>query len=167
MKPFLVLLLAFAASLLLLRALRGQYDFALAGRIAMAIMLCFTAIAHFAFTKGMTLMLPPAIPYKSAIVYATGFMEIGLAIGLLLSPSLVRMSGWLLILLFVLLLPANVYAALRQVDYQKANFKGPRLTYLWFRVPLQLFFITWVYLCSIWQNATHSAMSTLWHPGQP
>ena len=42
------------------------------GRIAMSAMLAFTAVAHFVFTKGMTMMLPDFIPYKIETVYLTG-----------------------------------------------------------------------------------------------
>jgi uncharacterized membrane protein len=49
-----------------------------------------------------------------------------------------------LIFFFVILLPANIYAAMKGVDYQKGSYGGNGLTYLWFRVPLQLLFIAWV-----------------------
>jgi uncharacterized membrane protein len=145
MKPLLVLLGVFLLSIILLKVFRGNYDIALAGRIALAAMLCFTAIGHFAFTQGMTLMLPDFVPYKTETVYLTGTIEILAAIGLFI-PSLRVSVGWLLILFFILTLPANIYAAIKQVDYQKATLDGPGLTYLWFRVPLQIAFISWTYL---------------------
>jgi uncharacterized membrane protein len=48
----------------------------------MSVMLLFTAIAHFKFTKGMTMMLPGFIPFKTETVYLTGIIEIVAAIGL-------------------------------------------------------------------------------------
>jgi uncharacterized membrane protein len=114
----------------------------------MSAMLLFTAVGHFAFTKGMAMMLPPFIPYKTEIVYLTGIIEIAAAVGLLI-PNLREITAWLLIAFFVLILPANIYAAVKQIDYQKATFEGNGLTYLWFRVPLQILFIIWTYLSAI------------------
>lgn len=148
MKPLIVLLGVFGISLTLTRILRGHFDFALSGRIAMSAMLVFTAIGHFAFTKGMTMMLPDFIPYKTEIIYLTGVIEIVAAFGLFISPLRI-ITGWLLILFFILILPANIYAAIKHIDYQKATFDGNGLTYLCFRIPLQFLFIAWVYLSSI------------------
>ena len=49
----------------------------------------------------------------------------------------------------VLALPANIYAAIKRVDYQKATFNGSGANYLWFRIPLQILFIVWMYLSCI------------------
>ena len=64
MKPLYVLLGAFLTSLIILRLVFGEFDYSLSGRIAMSIMLVFTAIGHFAFSKGMALMIPDFIPLK-------------------------------------------------------------------------------------------------------
>src|SRR5690348_8129513 len=76
MKPLIVLLSVFAVSLLTTKIVRGNFELALSGRIAMSAMLAFTAIGHFAFTKGMAMMLPDFIPFKSETVYLTGIIEI-------------------------------------------------------------------------------------------
>ena len=85
MKPLVVLLASFLMAIFLLKITKKKYDFFLSARIAMSIMLCFTAIGHFAFTKGMTRMIPQCIPFKEGLVYGTGLFEILLAIGLLTS----------------------------------------------------------------------------------
>ncbi|HEX8549424.1 MAG TPA: hypothetical protein VF691_20855 [Cytophagaceae bacterium] len=148
MKPLIVLVSFFALSLLATKLLRGTYDFALSGRIAQSAMLVFTAVGHFAFTKGMTMMLPSFVPYKAQVIHLTGIIEILAAIGLFI-PSVRLVTGWLLIIFFILLLPANIYAAIKHVDYQKATFQGNGLAYLWFRIPLQLLFIVWTYLSAV------------------
>ena len=148
MTPFIVLLAVFSISLISLKIGRGRYHVALSARIAMAAMLLFTAMGHFKFAQGMSMMLPGFIPYRVTIVYLTGIIEIAAAVGLLL-PNLRVLTGWLLIVFFILILPANIYAAIHQVDYQQATFEGPGASYLWFRVPLQLFFILWVYFSCI------------------
>ena len=148
MAPLIVLLSAFVISLLASRLLHKTLNYPWAGRVAMAAMLLFTAIGHFMYTKGMALMLPPFLPFKTAIVYMTGVMEVLFAIGLLL-PFTSKWTGWLLIVFFILILPANIYAALYNVDYQQANYNGKGISYLWFRIPLQVLFIVWTYLCAI------------------
>lgn len=149
MKPLVVLLATFAIALLVLKFLRSRYDFALAGVIAMSAMLVFTSIGHFAFTKGMTMMIPDFVPFRKELVYVTGIVEIAAAIGLLI-PRSREMTAWFLIVFFILLLPANINAAIRHVDYQKGTLDGAGTAYLWFRVPLQVLFIVWVYVAAIW-----------------
>jgi len=51
--------------------------------------------------------------------------------------------------IFILILPANVYAAINKIDYEKGNYSGNGLKYLWFRIPLQIFFIEWVWYFGI------------------
>lgn len=148
MKPLIVLLSVFAISLAVNKIFRGGYEFALSGRIAMSAMLIFTAVAHFAFTEGMAMMLPPFIPYKTGMVYLTGIIEVAAAVGLCI-PNFRVITAWLLIVFLILILPANIYAAVKRVDYQKATFEGNGPTYLWFRVPLQILFIIWTYLSAI------------------
>lgn len=148
MKPLIVLLSVFAVSLAVNKIFRGNYEFALSGRIAMSVMLLFTAIAHFVFTKGMAMMLPDFIPYKTETIYLTGVIEIVAALGLFI-PSFRKITAWLLIAFFIVILPANIYAAIKNIDYQKGTFEGNGLTYLWFRIPLQILFIVWTYLSVI------------------
>ena len=148
MKPLIVLLFAFISAIFLVKLFKHNYDFAMSARIAMAIMLVFTAIGHFAFTKGMTMMIPAFVPFKEGLVLLTGGFEILLATGLLL-PQFKVITGWTLILFLMLMLPANIYAALSNVNYQKGTFDGHGLAYLWFRIPLQFLFIIWTYISAI------------------
>lgn len=148
MKPLVVLIISFIISIFGVKFFKKDYDFALSARIAMALMLLFTAIGHFAFTKGMSLMIPRFIPYKETFVYITGIFEIVLAIGLLL-PRFKQLTGWTLIIFLLLMLPANIYASINNVNYQKGTFDGNGMTYLWFRIPLQIFLIIWTNMSTI------------------
>ena len=96
----------------------------------------------------MAMMIPDFIPNRLAIVYLTGVIEILGAIGLLL-PSFRMTTGWLLIVFFILIVPANIHAAIRHLDFQNGNYNGNGINYLWFRIPLQMFFIGWVYYFAI------------------
>ena len=145
MKPLIVLLTVFFVAIGILAFVLHRPDWALAARIAMSVMLAFTSIAHFAFAKGMTMMIPSFFPNPEMFVYGTGVIEIAAAVGLQI-PRLMPVTAWLLLLFFLLMLPANIYAAMHHVNYQKGTNDGPGLNYLWFRIPLQVFFIAWVYM---------------------
>lgn len=81
MKPLIVLLVSFVIALFTLYFIRGFYEIALPGRIAMSVMLVFTAIGHFVYTKSMMRTIPGIIPFKKVVVYVTGIFEIAAAIG--------------------------------------------------------------------------------------
>jgi uncharacterized membrane protein len=111
---------------------------------ALALMLLLTASAHFV-PAGVTAMpnhadlermVPPMIPFPSAMVYLTGLLELAAAAGLVLAGTR-RAAGLGLIVLFVLLLPANIHAALAEVP-----FHGDKATPLWVRIPEQALYIS-------------------------
>ncbi|WP_417351594.1 hypothetical protein [Flavobacterium alkalisoli] len=138
----------FVLSALYFKLVEKTYKWKVSGNIAMCAMLMFTAMGHFLFTKGMGMMLPLFIPYKELIVYITGVIEVAFGL-LLLFPKYRKRTGIILIIFFILILPSNIYAALHHVNLKTADFSGNGPVYLWFRIPLQLFFICWVYLFSI------------------
>ncbi|WP_107037757.1 DoxX family protein [Brumimicrobium mesophilum] len=148
MKPLVVLLSSFLIAIILIRIFNKEFNFALSARIAMSIMLCFTAIGHFAFTKGMSMMIPQFIPFKTNLIYFTGIFEFVLAIGLLI-PKFKVISGWTFIIFLLMMLPANIYASIHTIDYQKGTFNGNGLSYLWFRIPFQFLLIAWTYFSAI------------------
>lgn len=148
MKPLFVLAGTFVLSCLLFYTITHDAHLFLSGRIAMCLMLAFTSIAHFVFYKGMMMMLPQFIPFKKIVVYLTGIMEILGGICLLI-PTTQYVAAVLLIAFFILLLPANIIAAYKKVDIEKATHNGNGLTYLWFRVPLQVLFIAWTWYFAI------------------
>jgi len=148
MKPLIVLISTFGIVLLVIKIFRGSFKFAFSGRVAMSMMLIFTAIGHFIFTKGMSMMLPDFMPFKTEIIYSTGIIEVAAAVGLFI-PNFRTLTAWCLIIFFILILPANIYASMHNIDYQKGNFNGNGLTYLYFRIPLQILFIAWTYFSTI------------------
>ncbi len=149
MKVIAVLLVSFLAALLLIKVIKGQWDFTLSGCIGMCVMLFFTALGHFLFPKGMAMMIPSFIPFKLELVYLTAIIEIAAGIGLLF-PAYRRLTAILLILFFILITPANIYAALHHINLEKATFDGEGPSYLWKRIPEQIFYIGWVWYFGIW-----------------
>ena len=148
MKPLFILLLTFIVSIGIQRLISKDINYLLSARIAMCTMLLFTALGHFLFTDGMSKMIPNFIPLKPTLVLATGILEIILAIGLLL-PVYQKTTAWILIFFLLLMLPANIKASLENLNYQTGTYNGKGLSYLWFRIPLQLFFIAWVYFSTL------------------
>lgn len=135
MAPLLALLLTYTVVRIARR--RHPHD-SLAGRVALAVMLCVTASAHFTSPEALAAMIPPVLPAPMALVYLTGVIEIAFAILLVLPATAKPPLGWALVAFFVAVLPANVYSAVREV-----GLGGHGAAYLWFRIPLQLLFIGW------------------------
>jgi uncharacterized membrane protein len=117
---------------------------------ALAVMLFMTAGAHFV-PAGVTVMpnhadlvamVPPAIPFPSAMVYLTGVLELLGALGLIISRTR-RAAGYCLALLFIVLLPANIYAAIAEIP-----FAGEPASPLWQRIPEQVLYIA----VALWAN---------------
>lgn len=147
MKPLIVLIVTFVI-LLIFNYMTDASGLIPSSNIAMCVMLCFTAIGHFKFTKGMEMMIPQPIPYKRVLVYVTGILEVVLG-NLLLFEEFRRAAGVVLVIFFMLMLPANIYAATNRVNYEKASYDGKGVGYLWFRIPMQVFLILWVWYFSI------------------
>ena len=113
-------------------------------RVGLSLFFLFTAIGHFLKSEEMAKMLPPAVPYRVELIYLTGIFELLGAIGVWL-PHLTRLTGLLLIIMLVGVLPANIYSALQRVDFG-GHEAGP--LYLLVRVPFQLFVIGWTYFAT-------------------
>jgi uncharacterized membrane protein len=143
MKPLIILLSVFGISALLFRLFTGDWNLPFSGNLAMGVMLCFTALGHFLFPKGMAMMIPPIVPFRTELVYITGVAEIAFGIALLFTASRTY-AGYGLLIFFIAILPANIYAALHHIDLEKGTTTGPGPSYLWFRIPLQVLFIAWI-----------------------
>lgn len=148
MKPLIVLLAAFLISALIIKITKKEEGLAFAGRIALSFMLTFTAMGHFLFTEGMAMMIPDFVPLKTEMVYLTGIFELAATITIHM-PKLRKLTGWTLMIFFILVLPSNIKAAIEHVDYKKATYTGKGPEYLWFRVPAQLLYIAWAYFSCV------------------
>ena len=126
--------------------LKKKFSLSQLGRLAIAIMLVFTGVSHVIKTAEMIEMMPDVFPYKAGFVYATGVFEIVAALGLLFQRWS-RIASIALIIFFILILPANIIGSLKRVELGGME-NGP--IYLFFRVPLQMFFIWWTYYFGIY-----------------
>jgi uncharacterized membrane protein len=113
-------------------------------RVGLSLFFLFTSIGHFIKTEEMAAMLPPSLPYRVELIYFTGICELLGAIGLWI-PRLTRLTGFLLILMLIGVLPANIYSAINRIDFG-GHGAGP--VYLLVRVPFQVFVIWWTYFAT-------------------
>ena len=93
---------------------------------------------HFARPRPYEAIVPPWLPRRRELVYASGVAEIAGGAGLM--TSLRRPAGWWLIATLVAVFPANVHMALHPDEYRVP---GGRLALL-ARLPFQLAFVAWV-----------------------
>lgn len=108
-----------------------------------ACMFLLTASAHWGKRRpDLVLMVPPGLPYKEGIVTWTGILEIAGAIGILI-PGVAWLASSGLLLMLLLMFPANGYAARK-----KLSINGKPVLPFWPRLMLQSIFITAVILAS-------------------
>ena len=149
MAPLIFLLGTFGILYLLNRFLLGRrLTGSFIGRASMAVMLIVTGVSHFMNTQPMVEMMPDFMPAKRELVYFTGVCELLAVVGLLWDRT-ARLAAILLVIFFVLVLPANIVGSLKSVQLGGMEY-GP--LYLLFRVPLQIFFIWWVWFFGIRQE---------------
>jgi uncharacterized membrane protein len=145
MAVLIVLLAAFTISILIQRMRSQPINYRLCGRIALSAMFLFAGISHFLLADSMVNMLPPFLPFRYETIYLTGLMEIALSAGFLFTQY-VHLTGMLAIAFLIAVFPSNIYAALNAIDFG-GNVVGP--VYLLFRVPMQVFLLTWVWASSL------------------
>jgi uncharacterized membrane protein len=120
MKPIIILLGSFIISLIVSKIAIGNWNLVFSGSIAMCLMLCFTAMGHFMFTKGMTMMMPEFIPFKKNSFMLRALRKF--CLGSYYYFQLIGIGRLLLILMFVLLLPANIRAAITNLNLETAEY---------------------------------------------
>ncbi|MBL1078013.1 hypothetical protein JK358_26770 [Nocardia sp. 2] len=109
----------------------------------LAFLLLMTGTAHFVpdtvtvmpSHDDLTAMVPTFVPFPDFMVYATGVLELLGALGLVITATR-TLAGIGLAVLFVLMLPANIHAAVNDIGLD-----GDPATPLWFRIPEQIVYI--------------------------
>ncbi|WP_373354129.1 hypothetical protein [Pseudoroseicyclus sp. CXY001] len=138
-----LLVLPWLAALLLWPSDAARAElFGLAGLV---LAFAFFSLGHFAMTGQMVEMLPRWVPLRRPIVLATGVMEAGIALALMLPASRVA-AGWASIAVLIGFFPVNVYASLTRRGGGGHEW-GP--VYLLLRLPLQLLLVAWCILFAL------------------
>ncbi len=106
----------------------------------MVILYIIAGCYHFINPKFYRRMMPRWIPWHMPIVYASGIIEIVLAVLLLQTATRVY-AAWGIVIFLILIFPANIQMMI--------NFYRKRNPYLWItilRLPLQPVLIWWAWL---------------------
>lgn len=115
------------------------------GVLGIAFAFAFFGIGHFAQTEAMVEMLPPFVPLARPLVFATGFLEFAIALGILFPVSR-HLAGLTAIAVLIAFYPANIYAAVNQTG-MGGHVWVP--VYLLIRASLQGLLIWWVWLFAV------------------
>ena len=116
-----------------------QMTLKLAIQIFMAALFLLAGISHFRNPKFFLKITPPWVPAPATVNIIVGMAEIMLAIGILI-PATRVMSAWGIIVLLILVFPANVY------HFQKSLRKGKHVVPTLVRLPFQALFVYLAYL---------------------
>lgn len=132
---------------------RTRHELAGAAAWGTGLLFLFTASGHFLQTQPMMEMLPPWVPGREALVYATGLLEIAIAVALFV-PRWRTLGAWAATAVLIGFFPANIYAAIQQAP-MGGHAWGP--VYLLVRGPLQLIILGWIWLLVLGAPRVRSA----------
>ena len=107
--------------------------------IIMTLFYIMAGTNHFINPDWYVRIVPPILPFKTAIVFISGILEIILGT-LLIFPKIRFIAGWGLILLLLAVYPANIYVALTNGEVMDTT---PLIA--WGRLPFQFVFIGLAY----------------------
>ena len=96
-------------------------------------------VNHFRNPDFYLRIMPPYLPWPSALHLLAGALEVILGVGLLI-PRFRRLAAWGIVLLLVAVYPANIHVALNQ-----HLFPGVPDVFHWVRLALQFVLIAWAW----------------------
>jgi uncharacterized membrane protein len=103
-------------------------------RILFAIFIIFAGVQHFLKPEFYAVFVPSFLPFNTAIIYASGILEIILGI-MLIIPKYAKQGAWGIFILMLIFLPIHVwdvFSANPAIGSQKAAL---------IRLPIQFVFI--------------------------
>ena len=109
------------------------------GLYLMSFLYLFAGLTHFRKPQMYERIMPPRIPWKRFLVYFTGVWEMMAAV-LLLVPLTRAFAAWSIIVLLVVVFPANLQMA--------KNFRRKKHKHYWLallRLPLQGVLVWWAW----------------------
>jgi len=106
----------------------------------LALFLVVAGVFHFLDTDFYARMIEAFLPFARPLVYLSGLVEILLGV-MLLIPRTSQQAAFGIIVLFILIYPANIYMYLHAEVFPEIN----EMTLL-VRLPMQLLLIWWAYI---------------------
>ena len=119
----------------------------IAGLIFLIVLFLVAGMNHFSNPNFYVSIMPPYLPLQTELAYIAGILEVLGAVGLLFARTR-RMAGYSLIILLVIIFPANIHMAVYPEYFPHYS---PFSIYL--RLPLQFMFISWVYWAAVRNKA--------------
>lgn len=118
MEPLIALIATTLIVYLVARFVRPEsVPWPVAIRTGVGVMFLMTGVVHFVGKRQELIdMVPPALPAPGFLVTLTGVLELAGAVALLLVPRLRAWAAGGLLLLLLVMFPANVYRATRTGD---------------------------------------------------
>ena|SRR6056297_2349086 len=114
--------------------------------VILGIAFIFVGVLHFVRPEGFLAIMPSWIPFHQFWVYASGAVEIAGGIGLLV-PKYRTAAGWTLIILLIVVFPANINMAINEIQLPEQE---PLPVWaLWVRLPFQFVLMYGVYWSAI------------------
>jgi len=112
----------------------------------MASIYIIAGITHFVIPEAFAQIVPPMLPYPLVLAYLSGVAEIALGVGLLFSRTR-KLAAWGVIVLLIVIFPANVYMAVSDVTVTGVFGRtlDPSPVVQWGRLPLQGVLILWAW----------------------
>src|SRR5262245_18089338 len=101
--------------------------FKIAMKYLFAAVFIFAGFRHFYNPDFYLRIMPPYLPWPSALHLTAGFFEVALGV-MLLIPRFERLAAWGLIALLLAVFPANIHVAVNWRDYPEW-----RMIILWCR----------------------------------
>ena len=110
-------------------------------RVVLAAFMIGAGVMHFVSPRGFVKMMPRWLPLHRAAVAVSGVVEVACGVGLLV-PMTREWASFVLIALYVAILPANVNMAIHKIPLGK---KVMPTWMLWARLPLQFVLMAWAW----------------------
>lgn len=108
-------------------------------KVVFAMIFITAGVLHFAKTAFFLRIMPPYIPWHLFFVYVSGVFEIALGV-LLLIPKFSDPAARGLIVLLIMVFPANIYMAMNPKSFPEFS-----VTALYGRLVVQFILIAWAY----------------------
>jgi uncharacterized membrane protein len=115
----------------------------------------FLGFNHFRDPGFYMRIMPPYLPWPSALHLTAGFFEVVLG-AMLLIPRFQRLAAWGLIALLLAVYPANIHMAVNHDQYQLP------MIFHWIRLPLQFVLIAWAW----WFTRADEVKELKYEPGK-
>jgi uncharacterized membrane protein len=105
----------------------------------LALLFILAGVNHFRDPEFYLRIMPPWLPWPSALHLIAGFFEFVFGV-MLLIPRYQRWAAWGLIALLLAIYPANIHMAVNHHLYPELP-----MIYHWIRLPLQFVLIAWAW----------------------